>query len=70
MMMLPHRSRPPRLPRHVQRELNRLAAQRARVVAEGAFEREQRRLQSAALDLILAGRPLEAVLEELCAEAE
>ncbi|HMO45910.1 MAG TPA: hypothetical protein PKB14_07745 [Rubrivivax sp.] len=55
----------PRLPRAVQRQVNRMAAQRARAEVEAAWRRHQLALHAAALDLLTAGRTPADVLQEL-----
>jgi hypothetical protein len=58
-------SRPPALPRALLRELNRLAARRARADMAATWRRHQLALHAQALDMLLAGRPPAEVLDEL-----
>jgi hypothetical protein len=58
-------SRPPELPRALLRELNRLAARRARADMDATWRRHQLALHAQALDLLLAGRSPAAVIDEL-----
>jgi hypothetical protein len=58
-------SRPPSLPRDLQRALNRLAARRARAELDTVWRRHQLALHAEAADLLLAGRLPAEVLNEL-----
>lgn len=62
------KDRAPSLPRDLRRQVNRLAAQRARREVDAAWRRHQAALQAAVLDLLVAGQPADAVLRELQAE--
>ena len=55
----------PTLPRELQRGINRLAAQRARLELAAVWRRHQAAVQAEAADLMLSGCALADVLREL-----
>lgn len=56
---------PPRLSRELQRQINRLAARRARAEIDAVWRRHQLELQASAIDMLIAGRAERDVLGEL-----